>query len=363
MMSNAQDHDKEELLEGPFKIALSPQGAESFATRGQKIKKYQFLDGTEQFGIEMPSISSKALQKMAMSGSIHKIERSIQSFAKQRRGVMDLTRYFGFSVLFKQFEIKLWEIVLKSEVTTQWNRQYPRLNLNANTNTKNQAFTMLLEKAKESILQFKQQALASVQTRIQADPKALPDEKKARLLQAIRFLNAIDPVVWLLLATSKDPVATNVLLQDIQRLLVSYNERSELPEYLALMLVELVVIVGNVSTMGLSSPISGMESHDSVFISYEMNTLKKSQEEKTRVRIVLGNQASGFEELKTRIDSSASGQKSLDSYFGDSRNQDLGLMYLQYVQDACRKMNIFFDSFANTAPNSRRTLVNINLTI
>lgn len=366
-MDQTSVQEKNEILQGPLKLAFTSQGTEELLSRGQKPKKFKFFDTSEHFGMELPQIPAKSLQKMAMAGSISRIERSITSFSHQRSSVMALTRYFGYAFLYRQFETRLWEIFLKSELVTQWNRQYPRMNMNAETNTQAQAFQLLIAKAQDQILAYKQEVLGGIQAKIQADPKSLPEEKKSRLLQAIRYLNAIDPAIWLLFALSKDPAATQVLIRDLKLLLTTYVERSELPEYLALMLVELVVIVGNITSMGLSAPLGTGNNHEPVFLSYELGVLKKSQEEKMRVRIVLGNETKGYEGIKSKIDHSAppagTKAKSLDSYFGEGRNQDLGLMYLSYVKEASHKMDIFFDSFVNQIPHSKQTLVNITLTL
>ena len=371
------ESETEEIIRGPLNIALSPNGVDSFVKRGQKLRKLRFFDGSEDFGMEMPSMQFKSLQKMAMTGMVYKIEQSVTSFAQQRRDLMSLARCFAVATIYRQFETRLWEIIAKNELLVQWNRTHPRLIINATVNSSAPAMQSLLTKASEGILGNKQEVLRKVQAQIGQDQKTLPDEKKALTLLAIRYLNAIDPSIWLLLATSTDPFARTALVTELQKLLIQYVGRSELPEYLALMLVELVVIVGKVAC---EDDAAAEVCEERVFISYELGTTKKSQEERAKVRIQVGNEANDFVDLKNRFDHQGISKKSLDSFMAggsrregnlvvdtmsglDGGGQDLGMYYMTCLKEVCKKMDISIDSFVNIIPHTKRTLINLILAV
>lgn len=399
VMDQSNEFEKDETIDGPLTLALTPTGVDGFLQRGQKIKKHRFFDGTEDYGLDLPVVSFRALQKMAMTGVVYKIERSTCYFAKERKHLMELTKCFAQSTVYRQFERRMWEIISKSELSVQWNRTYPRLNIGPGINTQAQAFQVLLEKSKDFIVARKQEVLKAVQTVIQKDSKSLDDEKRALILLAIRYINAIDPVVWLVIAMSKDSGSAGAVVAELQKLLVQYVGRSELPEYLALMIVELILMVSGVKADSELS--SAGEKNELVHISFELGSLKKSQEERTRVRIQIGNEGSDFQGLRTIIDQSSSlnlREKSLDVFFSgggmteisrqgsllprsggmqtarpgsgatgtaEPKNggNELGIYYLSYLKDACKKMDISFDSFVNIVPHTNRTLINLVLAI
>jgi len=371
-VEQVQDTGADDIISGPLGIGIDREGVENFVQRGQKVKKLRFFDGSEEFGLELPSISYRSLQKMAMTGLVTRIERSVTDFARQRTPVMDLTRCFAIATVYRQFETRLWEILAKSELLISWNRANPRLNIGPGVNSASQTFQMLISRAKEGILGYKQEILKAVQSSIALDTKTLVDEKKALTLLAIRYLNAIDASIWLLLATSRDEITAGNLVNDLRKLLIQYVGRSELPEYLALMLVELVVVVGNVT--GDSGGWTESEAARPVYISYQLGSLRKSQEERTKVHIQVGNETSEFSALRTRVDQQGNANlkhKSLDTFFAGGQGQatggegtsELGLYYLSYLKEACRTMDISLDSFVNAVPHTKRTLINLILAI
>ena len=377
-MEQVREPENADIIAGPLSIGLSPDGVENFLQKGQKVRKIRFFDGGEEFGLELPSITARSLQKMAMTGMVTRVERSVSDFSKQRKHIMNLTSSFAIATVYRQFETRLWEIIGKSDLLISWNRANPRLNIGPGVNLAAQAFQMLIAKTKDGILAYKQEVLKSVQANIARIAKASNDEKKDLTLLAIRYLNAIDPVVWLLLVTSKDVQTAAALVSELQKLLIQYVGRSELPEYLALMLVELVVVVGNVQGDGES--VKNTDGPQTVYVSYVLGSLRKSQEERTKMTIQIGNEASEFSSLRTRVDQQANANlkhRSLDAFFagvkgntaggapisGDSGTNELGMYYLSYLKEACHKMDISLDSFVNAIPHTKRTLINLVLAI
>lgn len=353
---------QDEKISGPLCFGLSGSGVEYFVSRGQKARKVHFFDGGEEFGIEFPDISIKVLQKLAMTGMVSRVERSITQFGTQRASLMDLTRCFATSVVYRQFETRLWEILVKSDVLIQWNRSYPKLTVSPDQVPQGPAIQLLVEKAKAGILAAKQEILSFVQNRIQLDVKSLPEEKKALTLLAIRYINAIDPVVWTLLATCKDPYASTTLSKALKDLLGQYISRSELPEYLACLLVELVILMNQGKAE--SAVMADADSRVGVHVSFDLGVTRKSQEERTRLRILIGSDGCEAASIKALVESqSGAPSKGLAGAAGVGAGLDLGRYYLSYVMEACRKMDISVDSFVNMVPHSKKVLVNLILTI
>lgn len=358
-MQSDTDQGQDEAIEGPLSLGLTTTGVEHFVGRGQKTRKVRFFDGGEEFGMEFPEIGFRVLQKLAMTGMVSRVERHITRFGAQRAGLMDLARCFATSVVYRQFETRLWEILAKSDVLIQWNRAFPKLTVSADLMPQGQAVQLLIQKARPGILAAKNEVLSFVQGRIQRDPKSLPEEKKQLTLLSIRYLNAVDPVIWTLIATCKDNNAAQSLLHSLKDLLGQYVNRSELPEYLACLLAELVIL-----TMQGTSDVTGVGEQDTgIHVSFDLGSTRKSQEERTRLRIMVGSGNSDPASIKALVEQPVSTGRGGMAAAGGEGGLELGRYYLSYVHDACRRMGITMDSFVNQVPHSRKVLTHLVLTI
>ena len=84
------------------------------------------------------------------------------------------------------------------------------------------------------------------------------------------------------------------------------------------------------------------------------------------LQITLFNKDDEFQEVKESIESKmASGnkKKSLIDFYRQmpegSEGTDLGLYYLSYLEDACKKVNIKFESLVNQSSASDLTIINL----
>jgi len=370
MMQKTEGTGQIDVIEGPFLLGLSPEGVESFIAVGRKAQRIRFFEGTEEFGLEMPNLSFKELLKLAMTGMVSRLQRTVTRFAQERKALMETTRCFASAVVYRQFETRLWTVIEKSDLLIQWNRLYPKLHVAPGVPLQTQAFKLLVQKTQPGILEAKQAVLSVVQRQIQTDPKALPEEKKERILLAIRYINTIDPVIWMLIVASKEEKARVQMLDTLRKLLSEYINRSELPEYLSYLLAELVLMLADVHIADVPMPEALV--HEGVHVSFELGRLRKSQEERTKVKILIGNDSGDVDALRSLFDQQGAvqvGNKGLNGFFGsngmnsNANNSNLGLYYLSYLTEACRKMDISMDSFVNVVPGSQKALVNLILTL
>jgi hypothetical protein len=101
--------------------------------------------------------------------------------------------------------------------------------------------------------------------------------------------------------------------------------------------------------------------------------LSKKRHEKgdrARMHFMISNQKSGFEDMKqkinNRITTNISGKSLKDFYEGSQEvadNMNLGLYYLSYLNEACKKVHINFESFVNRSEAGTTTTIHIILTI
>ena len=84
------------------------------------------------------------------------------------------------------------------------------------------------------------------------------------------------------------------------------------------------------------------------------------------LQITLFNKDDEFQEVKENIESkmaSSNKKKSLIDFYRQmpegQEGTDLGLYYLSYLEDACKKVNIKFESLVNQSSTSDLTIINL----
>lgn len=354
---------------GPLIIGLHDDGVALHLQKNQRLTKVTMFDGLQLYGYQVPRVEARQLQQLAVNGFMSRTEFSTDNIARDRKNLIDITKLLTYGMLYRQFDSRIWDIIMDSTLRNMWNRSFPKVAIGFGMNARNSGIMAVIKKNEDAITEFKQGLLKAVQQKIVSDPNSLADERKKKMYLAIRYLNMVDPVVWLLLTVYRDHSEAKDLLRDLQTSLSVYLDRSDSPEYLALMLIEMIIIAGGIMAEGGGAEEAAL-GHDPVRISMDFSPRKREKNERTKMRILIARSQQDFEELRQRVDSKSNIQlreKSLDNFFAmgvgaEMRNKDLGLYYLSYLKDACRKMNISFESFVNYIPTSKQSMMNLILT-
>lgn len=363
------DAQKNTPIQGPLTLTLHDDGADYFIQKGQRIAKVKLFDGTEEFGIVFPSSEAKGIQRMAVVGYIHRIEYTCKAIVDERSNIIDLTKLMSYGMLYRQFDARVWDILLSSELAALWNRQYPKLSISFGMDTRKLGLAKVFQANEATITTFKQMILRAIQEMVAANAKLLEEEKRKQMFLAIRFINMVDPFVWLLLAIFQNTPGSQNLLKEIQRLLITYLTKSDSPEYLSLMLIELILIVGGITAASGTEDL-GSAGHDPVYVGFQFSARKREYGERTRMRVTIARGDAEYSTLKHVVDTKNTldlREKSLDAFFVEAgeqsyMNKDIGMYYLSYLKDACKKMNINFESYVNVVPSTNQSIMNLVLT-
>jgi hypothetical protein len=356
-------------IQGPLLIGLHDDGVAIHLQNQQKVNKIQMFDGMGVYGYQIPSANARQLQQMAVNGYMSRTEISTDNIARDRKNLIDLTKLLTYAMLYRQFDARIWDIIMDSGLTKMWNRQFPKVAIGFGMNVRNAGIMAVIKKNEGAITAFKQGLLKSIQQKVVKNTATLDDEKRKKMYLAIRYLNMVDPVVWLLLTVYRDHVEAQSLLHELRESLGVYLDRSDSPEYLAMMLMEMIIIVGGIMAEGGGAEEAAL-GHSRVNISMDFSAKKREKNERTKMRILIAQSEQDFESLRTRVDAKSNinlKEKSLDQFFAmglgaEMQNKDLGIYYLSYLKEACKKMNISFESFVNYIPATRQSMMNLILT-
>ncbi len=107
--------------------------------------------------------------------------------------------------------------------------------------------------------------------------------------------------------------------------------------------------------------------HELVFIAWKLGGGSSSIGKQGRLSITIYNKDDEFQEVKETFDnakSSNTSKKSLIDFYRElpdgQEGTDLGLYYLNYLDDACKKVNVKFESIVNNFTASDLTVISLN---
>jgi hypothetical protein len=162
-------------------------------------------------------------------------------------------------------------------------------------------------------------------------------------------------------------------------------DKSKIAEYISLMVMELALNsentnmkkVARVLYRGLddvdtlifdpdirSKIIQELEKkHEFVFISWKLGGGSTSIGKQGRLQITLYNKTDEFQEFKENVEGKKSAnlnKKSLIDFYRDGQEgADLGLYYLSYLDEACKKENVKFESLVNQFSSNDLTVISL----
>ena len=240
-----------------------------------------------------------------------------------------------------------------------------------------------------TIAKARKQILDPLWTAILENQELSTEEKNVNLLMTEKFLNRMSLLNWFIITKFYGKPGFDEILSRIRSILNNYVEKSKVAEYISVMVMELALNSENtnmrkearimyrgieeVETL-IYDPdirkkiISEMQKkHELVYLSWRLGGGSSSIGKQGRLQITLYNKDDEFQEVKENIETKKSAnlnKQSLIDFYRDlpdgQEGTDLGLYYLSYLDDACKKVNVKFESLVNQYSASDLTVINLN---
>jgi hypothetical protein len=198
--------------------------------------------------------------------------------------------------------------------------------------------------------------------------------------------------VWFILVKFRGLEGYDVLLKDIRSGLSKYMEKSRIAEYVALMIIELAVNAENTNLKReaallyrgpmdansvLFEPkirqrvIEELEKKgEAVYLSWKIGGTSSSIGTQGKLQITLYNRDVEYREIKDNIDSKKQTdlkKKSLFDFYKElpqgGGDMDLGLYYLSYLNEACEKVGVKFESLVSQIKESDTTVISLSFNL
>ncbi|MCQ2611249.1 MAG: hypothetical protein MJ169_05815 [Treponema sp.] len=379
---------KKLMLDLPLKLILTEDGASNFISHKKNLKRIKLADNIEEYGVSMEKFSPQSVQNMVMVDYVSKIEISMSEFVSKRQEVMDLSKLIVYSVLYKQFDRELFQAFIGCDCVRKHNRQNPSQLIDEKTNISEIKLRSILATKNGLIDQTRKTILAPIWKGIMSNKDYSTEEKNVYLLTTEKFMNRLSLLNWYIITKFSKDDGFSELLSAIRNLLTKYMDKSKVAEYISVMVMELALNNENanirkeaqtmysdyddINTLILDPDVRRKivreleQKHEQVFLSWKIGGGSTSVGKQGRLHITLYNKDDEFQEVKENFESKAAAdtnKRSLVDFYQSmpdgQEGTDLGMYYLSYLDDACKKVNVKFESLVNQFTASGLTVINL----
>ncbi|MGP1587666.1 MAG: hypothetical protein ACTTHG_04920 [Treponemataceae bacterium] len=376
------------LIKLPLKVVLTENGATEFMRQKKKLQRFKLADNNEEYGIEFTVFNPRSLQQMFMLDYVSKMQISMSEFASKRQELMDLSKILIYSALYRQFDREALEKILATDCIRNWNRANAA-SLIDEKNRPQDSFLRLKLLGNDAIISYaREKILQPMWEKIVHDPNLSTEEKNVHILMSEKYVNHMSLFTWYILVKFFKSEEFDEIVSCIRSKLNEYMEKSCLAEYISLMIMELAQNSENENVKKLARTLyRGIEDIDSlifdpeirkkivkelekrgelVFISWKLGGGSLSIGKAGKLQITLYNKGDKFKEFKENVEEKKSAnlsKRSLVDFYNNNPDamgdSSMGLYYLSYLDEACKKVNVKFESIVNQFTSSDLTVINL----
>lgn len=379
---------KKLMLELPLKVILTQNGVSNFISHSKRVARQRLADNVDEYGISLNRFSPQSIQSMLLLDYISKIEISMSEFVSSRQEVMDLSKIIVYSLLYKQFDRDIYSQIIECECVRKHNRAHPTQLIDEKTKMSEKQLRAVLANKDEAIGATRKQILEPVWAEICENKDYSIEEKNVFMLMTEKFMNRMSLMNWYIIALFHKSEGFDDIVLKIRNLLAQYMEKSRVAEYISVMIMELALNSENANIRkeakimypdvdDVNSLIQDPERRGKIVKELQRKRVNVSCQWKLgggstsigkqgRLQITLFNKDDEFQEVKEDIETKATAdthKKSLIDFYREIPDGDegtgLGLYYLSYLDDACKKVDVKFESLVNQFTASDLTVINL----
>ena len=380
--------EKKFVLNLPLKVILTESGTSHFITAKKKLLRFKLADNTEEYGISLNPFSPQSIQNMILVDYISKIEISMSEFVSSRQEIMDLSKVIVYSLLYKQFDRQVFSEIIKCDCVKKHNRSTPSQLIDDKTQLSDNQLRLHLANKDAAIQAARKEILDPIWKSIMENNEFSPEEKNIYLLMTEKFLNRLSLMNWYIITKFYKAEGFAQMTVAIRHLLAEYMDKSKVAEYISILVMELALNSENTNMKKEARNMYGgiddtdamiydpeirekivaelKRKHELVFLSWKLGGGSTAIGKQGRLQITLYNKDDEFQEMKENIESRSSAdlnRKSLIDFYRElpegEQSTDLGMYYFSYLDDACKKVNVKFESIVNQFSASDLTVINL----
>jgi len=379
-------HERKTVLELPLKVVMTEEGTTVFIRQNKKLTKFKLADNVEEYGLLLDKFVPASIQRLLLIDYISKIEVSRAEYVSCRQEVMDLSKLVVYGLLYRQYDANLFSRILASDAIKRWNRANPGGIIDDKTRFNEGVLQNFLRDHERSITEIRNEILGPVKALIARNSNLLPDEMNIQLFLSEKFLSNLRPIAWFILAKFRGADGYDALVREVRTSLSEYMEKSRIAEYVALMIIELAVNAENANLRKAAKNLykAGTDSNaalfdpavrkkvvdelarkgEFVYLSWKIGGTSSSIGTQGKLQVTLYNREQAYRETKDSIDAKKSAdlkKKTLLDFYREippgEADTELGLYYLSYLNEACEKVGVKFESVVSQIKESDTTVI------
>lgn len=353
-------------IQYPVSIILNESGMNYFLMKNARVGRCFLANGASEPGFTLSDFYPVTLQRLLSRSYLASSESIIKDPVRQRRDIFDLTKLFVYGMLYRQFNTEVFEKIIDSDLVRRWNRENLKRPIDFKT-VPNEAFlSQILLKNEDVVIEIKKKLLVSVREQIAKSDNLRITEKRVQHFLSENYIEKLDPLSIFLLTIYRDSQACRDLVQVIQNILHNYMEKAQIAEYTALMIIEVL----NFITRIVQQRAGVVEEAQRITaLTYKVNKKRPMLGDRAKLTIIVSSNRADIKYLNRHISEKTNleiKEKSIRDYYYSNSDvsaleENLGLYYLSYLKEACKRMNIMFDSFVSQSRDKRQTLVHLQL--
>lgn len=379
---------KKPILELPLKVILTEDGVSDFISHKKKLIRFRLADNVDEHGILLKQFSPKSIQTLLLLNYISKMEMSMPEFVSSRQEVMDLSKIIVYSVLYKQFDKEVFAAMLQCECVRDYNRKNPTKIISERNKLSEKQLRTMLGKQDAAINEARKGILDPIWEGIRANKDYSMEEKNIYMLMSEKFLNRMGLMNWYVVTLFRNQENFADITAAIRALVNSYMEKSKVAEYISVMIMELALNNENTNlkkeakklfpdaedlNMLILDPDNRIriveelkKQNIMVTVAWKLGGGSTSIGKQNRLQITVYNKSDDKGDAKENLEDKITAdtkKKSLVDFYKElpegEGGTDLGMYYFSYLDDACKKVNIKFESIVNQFANSELTVINL----
>ena len=380
-------------IELPCKIFLSPEGNDYCARRDIPLQELINLDGIKGLGFNRHSVVAPLVQQLTANNLITRIESEDVEFISKRKAVIDTTKLIVYGILYRRFRPTLNAILLDSEVV-----RYLRSKGMVPLEGKKLKFdpktvASFVEENGKAIRSMKASLLFNPHKMIDEHPKMDSEQKERKKQITRKFIDTIEDDTWFLfnyVRRSSDKVE---IVQRLDKTVTSFMNKTNIADAIAFMLVELVQNAETEHFKYLASKDNlARVKGEGIYEMLRDETFRKKMKERAKASNALIHLVFHFDNLqytdnskRTRIQVSVTNKGRMEisghSMHGEGRRSKkislvdhlqtdlesagnpMGMVYYEYLEEACRAENVTLESSFTTDESRNETTALMTVTI
>ena len=382
--------DKKPIIELPVKVIFTHEGVDWLIRNNKRPRRLHTADRHIGYGVSLDNFSAASLQKMFNIDYVAAVEIARTDFAEKGEEVVDLTKLIVYRILHRAFELETYRMFLASPLIQRWNRAHPSRMIQESTTFKNGHLQGLLNSCAAELPLVSKDIESLPLKEIESDPALGPEEKEVLRFLSDRYVESMRDVMRCVLARSRGQREYHRLVFQIRALLRNYLDRAKIPEYVALIIMELITYAETVHSMEIARRLfpktrltdemlrgskvrdaisrNRHEQKDYLYLSYQIINQARSLGTENNLRIVLFNNAREYRKMKEQIETKLGldlQEKSLHDLYRRLPKKDadaeLGLYYLSFLESECARCGVHLDSHVNESLTTHLTVISLNL--